>query len=105
MLEQVNGQMFQVRQHQGFAGLGGEDFGCLFQQVDRRHRRRLRRSGNGETNRLVGVLKNLRDIGNTVMVVEHEEDIAVVGDDAYRVVRTVHRSPPPESAVVRDIDR
>ena len=32
-------------------------------------------------------------------VVEHEEDFAVVGDDAYRVVRTTHRSPPPESAV------
>ncbi len=28
-----------------------------------------------DTNRLVDVLKNLRDLGNTVVVVEHEEDI------------------------------
>ncbi len=28
-----------------------------------------------DTNRLVSVLKNLRDLGNTVLVVEHEEDI------------------------------
>lgn len=28
-----------------------------------------------DTHRLVGVLKRLRDLGNTVMVVEHEEDI------------------------------
>ncbi len=28
-----------------------------------------------DTNRLVDVLKNLRDLGNTVIVVEHEEDI------------------------------
>jgi excinuclease ABC subunit A len=34
-----------------------------------------------DTNRLVGVLKNLRDIGNTVMVVEHEEEIIRASDD------------------------
>jgi excinuclease ABC subunit A len=34
-----------------------------------------------DTNRLVGVLKNLRDIGNTVMVVEHEEEIIKASDD------------------------
>jgi len=34
-----------------------------------------------DTNRLVGVLKNLRDIGNTVMVVEHEEEIIKAADD------------------------
>lgn len=28
-----------------------------------------------DTNRLVGVLKSLRDLGNTVVVVEHEEDV------------------------------
>jgi len=28
-----------------------------------------------DTNRLVGVLKSLRDLGNTVIVVEHEEDV------------------------------
>ncbi len=28
-----------------------------------------------DTNRLVSVLKNLRDLGNTVIVVEHEEDV------------------------------
>jgi excinuclease ABC subunit A len=34
-----------------------------------------------DTNRLVNVLKNLRDIGNTVMVVEHEEEIIRAADD------------------------
>jgi excinuclease ABC subunit A len=34
-----------------------------------------------DTNRLVSVLKNLRDIGNTVMVVEHEEEIIKASDD------------------------
>ncbi|MBN2273573.1 MAG: excinuclease ABC subunit UvrA [Bacteroidales bacterium] len=34
-----------------------------------------------DTNRLINVLKNLRDIGNTVMVVEHEEEIIRASDD------------------------
>jgi excinuclease ABC subunit A len=34
-----------------------------------------------DTNRLVNVLKSLRDIGNTVMVVEHEEEIIRAADD------------------------
>lgn len=34
-----------------------------------------------DTNRLVGVLKNLRNIGNTVIVVEHEEEIIRAADD------------------------
>lgn len=37
-------------------------------------------------------------------VVEHEEDVAVLGDDAYRVVRTTHRSPGPQGAVHRDVE-
>jgi excinuclease ABC subunit A len=34
-----------------------------------------------DTNRLVNVLKNLRNMGNTVMVVEHEEEIIRAADD------------------------
>ena len=33
-----------------------------------------------DTNRLVGVLKQLRDIGNTVIVVEHEEEVIRAAD-------------------------
>ncbi|MFI5203409.1 MAG: excinuclease ABC subunit UvrA [Flavobacteriales bacterium] len=33
-----------------------------------------------DTNRLLGVLKNLRDLGNTVIVVEHEEEVIRAGD-------------------------
>ena len=33
-----------------------------------------------DTERLIGVLKNLRDLGNTVVVVEHDEDIMKVAD-------------------------
>ena len=34
-----------------------------------------------DTQRLVGVLKNLRDLGNTVIVVEHDEDIMKQADE------------------------
>lgn len=34
-----------------------------------------------DTERLIGVLKNLRDIGNTVIVVEHEEDMMRAADE------------------------
>ena len=33
-----------------------------------------------DTERLIGVLQNLRDLGNTVIVVEHDEDIMKVAD-------------------------
>jgi excinuclease ABC subunit A len=33
-----------------------------------------------DTERLIGVLKNLRDLGNTVIVVEHDEDIMKVAE-------------------------
>jgi excinuclease ABC subunit A len=33
-----------------------------------------------DTNRLIGVLKSLRDVGNTVLVVEHEEEIMLAAD-------------------------
>ncbi|HLP49760.1 MAG TPA: excinuclease ABC subunit UvrA [Chitinophagales bacterium] len=33
-----------------------------------------------DTDRLIGVLKNLRDLGNTVIVVEHDEDIMKTSD-------------------------
>ncbi len=33
-----------------------------------------------DTNRLVGVLKSLRDVGNTVLVVEHEEEMMKAAD-------------------------
>ena len=33
-----------------------------------------------DTNRLVGVLEQLRDIGNTVIVVEHEEEVIRAAD-------------------------
>ena len=33
-----------------------------------------------DTNRLVDVLKNLRDLGNTVIVVEHEEGVIANAD-------------------------
>jgi excinuclease ABC subunit A len=33
-----------------------------------------------DTQRLVGVLKSLRDVGNTVLVVEHEEEIMKAAD-------------------------
>ncbi|NMM47072.1 excinuclease ABC subunit UvrA [Marinigracilibium pacificum] len=33
-----------------------------------------------DTERLIGVLKNLRDLGNTVIVVEHEEDVIRAAD-------------------------
>lgn len=33
-----------------------------------------------DTERLIGVLKNLRDLGNTVIVVEHDEDIMAASD-------------------------
>jgi excinuclease ABC subunit A len=38
-----------------------------------------------DTNRLISVLKNLRDIGNTVMVVEHEEEIIRSADDVVDI--------------------
>ncbi len=38
-----------------------------------------------DTKRLVSVLKNLRDIGNTVMVVEHEEEIIRAADDVVDI--------------------
>lgn len=34
-----------------------------------------------DTHRLIGVLKKLRDIGNTVIVVEHDEEIMLSADD------------------------
>lgn len=34
-----------------------------------------------DTERLIGVLKSLRDLGNTVIVVEHDEDIMKVADE------------------------
>ncbi len=34
-----------------------------------------------DTEKLIGVLKKLRDIGNTVVVVEHDQDIMEVADD------------------------
>ena len=34
-----------------------------------------------DTKRLIGVLKSLRDLGNTVIVVEHEEDIMQAADE------------------------
>jgi excinuclease ABC subunit A len=34
-----------------------------------------------DTERLIGVLKSLRDLGNTVLVVEHEEEIINAGDE------------------------
>jgi len=34
-----------------------------------------------DTERLIGVLKSLRDLGNTVLVVEHEEEIIKAGDE------------------------
>ncbi len=34
-----------------------------------------------DTEKLIGVLKNLRDIGNTVIVVEHDEDIMNAADE------------------------
>lgn len=34
-----------------------------------------------DTERLIGVLKNLRDLGNTVIVVEHDEDIMKAADE------------------------
>ncbi|MCC8410634.1 excinuclease ABC subunit UvrA [Mucilaginibacter sp. UR6-1] len=33
-----------------------------------------------DTNRLIGVLKSLRDVGNTVLVVEHEEEVMKAAD-------------------------
>ena len=33
-----------------------------------------------DTNRLIGVLKSLRDVGNTVLVVEHEEEMMQAAD-------------------------
>ena len=33
-----------------------------------------------DTNRLIGVLKQLRDLGNTVIVVEHEEEVIRAAD-------------------------
>jgi excinuclease ABC subunit A len=33
-----------------------------------------------DTQRLIGVLKSLRDVGNTVLVVEHEEEIMKAAD-------------------------
>ena len=33
-----------------------------------------------DTERLIGVLKDLRDLGNTVIVVEHDEDIMKIAD-------------------------
>ena len=33
-----------------------------------------------DTERLIGVLQDLRDLGNTVIVVEHDEDIMKVAD-------------------------
>ena len=34
-----------------------------------------------DTERLIGVLKNLRDIGNTVIIVEHDEDVMKAADE------------------------
>lgn len=34
-----------------------------------------------DTKRLIGILENLRDLGNTVIVVEHEEDIMLAADE------------------------
>ncbi len=34
-----------------------------------------------DTHRLIGVLKNLRDLGNTVLVVEHEEEMMKAADE------------------------
>jgi len=34
-----------------------------------------------DTERLIGVLRNLRDIGNSVIVVEHDEDIILAADE------------------------
>src|SRR5690606_12011040 len=34
-----------------------------------------------DTERLIGVLKSLRDLGNTVIVVEHDEDIMKEADE------------------------
>ena len=33
-----------------------------------------------DTNKLIDVLKSLRDLGNTVIVVEHEEEVMVQAD-------------------------
>jgi len=38
-----------------------------------------------DTNRLIGILKQLRDIGNTVVVVEHDEDILRAADNMIEV--------------------
>ncbi len=38
-----------------------------------------------DTERLIGVLKNLRDLGNTVIVVEHDEDIMKTSDYIFDI--------------------
>ncbi len=38
-----------------------------------------------DTQRLIGVLKNLRDLGNTVIVVEHDEDIMKASDYIFDI--------------------
>lgn len=38
-----------------------------------------------DTQNLIGVLKNLRDLGNTVIVVEHDEDIMKAADLVYDI--------------------
>ena len=47
--------MFQVGQHEDFAGLRSEYLGHQSQQFDRGRARRLGRGGDGETERLMGV--------------------------------------------------
>ncbi len=63
-----------------------------------------------DTNRLIGVLKQLRDIGNTVIVVEHEEEviraadwIVDVGPEAgYNGGRIVFSGPAKELSACRE---
>jgi excinuclease ABC subunit A len=38
-----------------------------------------------DTNRLINVLKNLRDLGNTVIIVEHEEEIMRAADEVIDI--------------------
>ncbi|MDE6805728.1 MAG: excinuclease ABC subunit UvrA, partial [Muribaculaceae bacterium] len=45
-----------------------------------------------DTNRLVGVLRRLQQIGNTVVVVEHDEDIMLAADNIIDVGRDAGRN-------------
>ncbi len=65
-----------------------------------------------DTQRLIGVLKQLRDLGNTVVVVEHDEEIIRaadhiidIGPDAGRHGGEVVFEGAPEDAVHADITR